>query len=53
VRPLFAALWRFVRELSGEAALERRMARQCACDPREAYEKAVAEQFGAGPHRCC
>jgi hypothetical protein len=46
-------VWGFIRELSGEAALERRMAGQCACSRREAYEKAVSEQFGAGPHRCC
>jgi hypothetical protein len=47
------SFWGFLRELSGEAALERRMACQCATDPKQAYEAAVSEQFGAGVNRCC
>lgn len=50
---LLKTLWSYLRELSGEAALERRMACQCQRDPRKAYEAAVTEQFGSGPHRCC
>ena len=46
-------IWGFLRELSGEAALERRMACQCQGDRRKAYEAAVTEQFGSGAHRCC
>jgi hypothetical protein len=46
------AAWRFLRELSGEAALERRMARCGCCDPREAAKQALSEQF-EGTQRCC
>ncbi|MNS84336.1 hypothetical protein D3C72_1181580 [compost metagenome] len=46
-------LWAALREISGEAALERRMACQCATTRRQAYEAAVTEQFGAGVNRCC
>jgi hypothetical protein len=46
-------LWSALKEISGEAALERRMACQCADNRRKAYEAAVTEQFGSGPHRCC
>ncbi len=51
------ALWACLRELSGEAALERRM-RACACSqaaplPRgEAVKQAWTEAFDQ-PHRCC
>lgn len=53
MRRVWRRVWNYLRELSGEAALERRMACQCATDPQKAYEAAVSEQFGAGSHRCC
>lgn len=47
-----ARLWRFLHELSGEAAIARRMA-VCDCaSATEAYTRAVDEQYG-GVHRCC
>jgi hypothetical protein len=53
MRKLLSTLWAALRELSGEAALERRMACQCATNRQQAYEAAVTEQFGSGAHRCC
>jgi len=49
------ALWAFVRELSGEAALARRMAAHtCAhgTDAREAAKAAMSETARERP-RCC
>lgn len=48
-----STLWAALREISGEAALERRMTCQCAANRQQAYEAAVTEQFGSGAHRCC
>lgn len=53
MRQLLKSLWAALREISGEAALERRMACQCAATRKQAYEAAVTEQFGSGAHRCC
>jgi hypothetical protein len=53
MRRVLQAVWGFLRELSGEVALERRMACQCATNPKQAYEAAVSEQFGPGVNRCC
>ncbi|MFN3429136.1 MAG: hypothetical protein ACK46X_04185 [Candidatus Sericytochromatia bacterium] len=53
MRRLLRTLWAALREISGEAALERRMACQCAASRKQAYEAAVTEQFGSGAHRCC
>lgn len=50
MRGLAARLWAFLRELSGEAALERRM-RACSCE-REAVKQAWREAFDH-THRCC
>jgi len=48
---LFAAIWQALRELSGEAALERRLQRSCHCQ-KDAIKEAWEERFG-GIHRCC
>lgn len=53
MKKLLTTLWAALRELSGEAALERRMACQCAATRKQAYEAAVTEQFGSGVNRCC
>lgn len=46
-----AALWQALRELSGEAALERRLQHSCSCH-NDAIKEAWEERFG-GVHRCC
>jgi hypothetical protein len=51
MRAWLSAAWQLLRELSGEAALERRMA-QCSCEGPEAVKAAWQAAFG-GIHRCC
>lgn len=57
LRALLGRLWAFARELSGEAALERRM-RACGCaqgaaEPGpDAVKHAWSEAFDR-PQRCC
>jgi hypothetical protein len=57
VRALLGRAWAFLRELSVEAALERRM-KACRCGPgagkaaRDPVKAAWEEAF-AGLHRCC
>lgn len=53
IRPWLRRAWQFLRELSGEAALERRMRGQCGCaSEREAVTRALEAGFES-PHRCC
>ena len=47
MKALLSRIWHFLRELSGEAALERRMA-GCGC-----FKRAVTEAYEGNPHRCC
>ena len=55
LRRHLARLWAFARELSGEAALERRM-RACGCAAEapdaQRVKRAWCEAFDR-PHRCC
>lgn len=51
MRRWLSAAWQFLRELSGEAALERRMA-SCSCQGPEGVKAAWEAAFG-GIHRCC
>jgi hypothetical protein len=46
---VFKAVWGDLRELSGEAALERRM---CGCRDAKAVKAAMTEQLD-GVQRCC
>lgn len=52
MRRWLKGVWAFLREVSGEAALERRMA-GCGCqNRREAVKSALVERF-EGTQRCC
>ncbi|HEY9724669.1 MAG TPA: hypothetical protein V6D47_21890 [Oscillatoriaceae cyanobacterium] len=52
MKRVLAAVWAYLRELSGEAALERRMG-DCSCKSRrEAVTHALKERF-EGTQRCC
>lgn len=51
MRGWLSAVWNFLREFSGEAALERRMA-ACSCEGPEAV-KAAWEAAFTGINRCC
>lgn len=54
MRGLAAKAWAFLRELSGEAALERRLASQGGCDhpPAQRIARALEEAYADKP-RCC
>lgn len=52
MRKWLAACWRFLRELSGEAALERRMQAYAGHTPACAAKHAMAELAGERS-RCC
>lgn len=52
MRAWLARAWAVVREVSGEAQLERRMRATCACEGPDAVKAAWEAAFG-GIHRCC
>ena len=48
---LFRWAWGILRDLSGETALEARLARGCGC--RSEAVRAAWEDSHGGVHRCC
>ena len=52
MRAWLSAAWQFLRELSGEALLARRMA-ACSCEQGPDAVKAAWEAAFGGIHRCC